>query len=84
MAISVFNKCDTNTEEGGSENHLVHFEEINYVMLSAEEMLHIVILNDENTDSSSSAHDSTSSSDEDNETTLEICYFVAHNICLIK
>ena len=84
MAISVFNKCDTNTEEGGSENHLVHFEEINYVMLSAEEMFHLESLNDENTDSSSSPHDATSSSDEDNEPTLEICYFVAHNLCLIK
>ena len=79
MFICTFKRCDTATGEGGSENHLVHFEEINYVIPQSEEEFHLETSNDENTDSSSSAHDTMLSPDEDNKPTPESCYFVAHN-----
>ena len=84
MVIRAFKKSSTTTDKGGSENHLVHFEEINYVMSQPEEEFHLETWNDENTDSDSSAHDAMSSSDEDNEPTPESCYFVVHNLCITK
>ena len=85
MAIHAFRKWDTTTE-GGSGNHLVHFEQINFVMLQPKEEFHFETSNDENTYSSYSAHDamSSSNSDEDNELTTESYYFVAHNLCITK
>ena len=80
MVTHAFKKCDTTTGEGGSKNHLVHFEEINYAIPQPEEEFHFETWNDENTESSSSPHDAMSSSDEDNERTPESCYFVSHNL----
>ena len=86
MVIRAFKKYDATTEEGGSENHQVHLQEINYVMPHPEEEFHLETQNDENTDSSYSAHDtmSSSDSDEDNEPTPESYYFIAQNSCITK
>ena len=78
MAIRAFKKCDITTEESGSENYLVLFEEINYVISQPEEEFHLETSSDENSNSSSSAHDAMPSSDEVNEITLESYYFVVH------
>ena len=41
MVIRAFKKYDATTEEGGSENHQVHLQEINYVMPHPEEEFHL-------------------------------------------
>ena len=86
MVIRAFKKCDTTNEEGGSKNHLVNFEEINYLMPQAEEECHLESSNDENTDNSYSANDAKSSpdSDENNEPTPENNYVVAYNLYFTK
>ena len=49
MFICASKKCHTTTGKGGPENHLVHFERINYVMPQPEEEFHLETSNDENT-----------------------------------
>ena len=41
LCIHAFKICDTTTEEGGLENHLAHFEQINYVMPQPEGEFHL-------------------------------------------
>ena len=84
MVIRASKKCDVTTEPGGSEDHPVHFEEINHAMLQPEGEFHLETSNDKDTDSSPSENDPMSSSDEDNESTPESYYFVAHNLCITK
>ena len=72
MIIRAFTKWGITTNEDGSENHLVHIEEISYVMPQQEEEFHLEASSDEDSDNSlSSTYDAMSSSDEANEPAFE-------------
>ena len=68
MIIRAFTKCGITNNKDGSENHLVHFEGISYVMPQPEEEFHLETSSDEDSHNSlSSTYDAMSSSDEANE-----------------
>ena len=72
MIIRAFTKCGITTNEDGSKNHLVHIEEISYVMPQPEEEFHFETPSDEDSDNSLwSTYDAMSSSDEANEPAFE-------------
>ena len=72
MIIRAFTKWGITTNEDESENHLVHIEEISYVMPQQEEEFHLEASSDEDSDNSlSSIYDAMSSSDEANEPAFE-------------
>ena len=72
MIIRAFTKCGITINEDGSGNHLVHIEDISYVMPQPKEEFHLETSSDEDSDNSlSSTYDAMSSSDEANEPAFE-------------